>query len=67
MYNLTLVETPLTSRTPEPPSYFEYYAARSLPQDKTMREFRAALGRSYLAAQLEESVRRYIQDRKGIF
>ena len=66
MNNLTLIEFERPLK-PEPPSYFEYYAARPLPQDKTMREFRAALGRSYLAAQLEESVRRYIQDRKGIF
>lgn len=52
---------------PEAPSYFEYNEQRTLPRDKKsreLREFHANLKQHYLAAELEERVRKLIEANK---
>lgn len=61
MHNLTLIEAERLLQ-PEPPSYFEYNARRTLPGDKTWEEYHKALMHSYHTAQLEECLRLYVRD-----
>jgi len=61
MHNLTLIDDDTRPLQPEPPSYYQYNATRTLPGDKNIRDYRAALGRHYLAAQLEYQVRKNIE------
>lgn len=65
MNNLTLIDTERLLQ-PEPPSYFEYHARRTLPGDKTWEDYHKALTHSWHTAQLEEAVRQYVAHRRDI-
>ncbi len=56
MHNLTLIEAERLLQ-PEPPSYFEYHARRTLPGDKKLMEIRKTLNRWYFAADVEHILR----------
>lgn len=63
--DLKLIPSKPRTYSAEPPSYFEYYAARTLSGDKKLKQFRADLLRSYQIAQLEDEVRRNIARRRA--
>ncbi len=68
MIDLTLIDSePRKSYKPEPPSYFEYNARRTLPGDKTWEDYHKALMLSWHTAQLEEAVRRGITEQRGMW
>jgi len=63
MDELTLIEFERQFK-PEPLSYFEHNAQRTLPRDKEMQSFHRDLHRHYLAAELEHQVRKFTQSQR---